>query len=221
MLLQSAAIPDASADLTSSLQRAGQPSFHHGSGWLHRPAHRGTRSAIAQRRVLGRRVSHFRGTPCVSHAPVSFDPGGKRFFNLGPVRDRGLIAPVEKVRHCLLMGAVGHVPPHTLLAIPGGHRPEGPATVGQNGSGVETRGFPDLAQRAKSMKDELRYEPDGPNPEAGQANENHIDLTLVHACELAIPWRLSGVKEMRRQPPSPISLAGCYGSTSTPRQKAT
>jgi hypothetical protein len=64
--------------------------------------------------VLWTRVEHLRYAADLAHALISFGPGREDSIGLGPMGDRGLIAPMQKTWHGSL------VRPGRLLYLPEG-----------------------------------------------------------------------------------------------------
>src|ERR1700733_7105750 len=62
------------------------------------------------------------------------------------------------------------------MAIPGCHCPERPPSVSQQRPMLKPGCLLYLTQRAQHIKYEHRDETKGPQPQAGQTNENHIQL---------------------------------------------
>lgn len=89
------------------------------------------------------------------------------------MRDRGLITPVQEMRHSALVRAACHECAHTLLRIPCCHRPKGPVAIGQQSTSHKSRRFRYLPPRAKRIKDKRREKTHGPHAETRQADKYH------------------------------------------------
>ena len=127
--------------------------------------------------VIRTGVSHLGCTAALAHAFVRFCPGRESGFRLAPMRDRSLITPIQKMWHGSLVGTRRHELTHTLSGIPGCHRPECPASVGQERAVLKSRGLLYLPQRAQRVQCKKWYETKRPDPQAGKADENHYQLT--------------------------------------------
>jgi hypothetical protein len=89
------------------------------------------------------------------------------------MRNGSLVAPVEEMRHGPFVGAGDHVLPHARLRIPCCHGPEGPLPIGQQRTALKSGGLPYLPQRAERVQDKQGDETEGPDSQAGQADEGH------------------------------------------------
>ena len=112
-------------------------------------------------------MEHLRCTAGVTHFSVSLRPGREGGFRLGPMRNRSLIAPMEQLRHRALVGARCHEGAHAFLTIPGGHGPEGQASINQERPALKSRRFPDLPERTECMKYKQREKAERPDSQAG------------------------------------------------------
>ena len=137
---------------------------------------RGAWRSKTQSCVIRTRVSHLRGTAALAHAFVRFRPGGESGFRLAPMRDRGLITPIQKMGHGPAVGACGHELTHTLLGIPGCERPESPTAVGQESAALKSRRLLYLPHRAERVQYKARYETKGPDSQARKTDKNHRQL---------------------------------------------
>jgi hypothetical protein len=137
----------------------------------------GAWSSKPQSWVVRTGVSDLRCAAALAQAFVRFRPGGESGFRLAPMRDRGFIAPIQKMRHRSAVGARRHELTHTLLSIPGSHCPEGPASVSQERALLKSMRLLYLPHRAERIKYKARYETKGPDSQAGKADENHHQLT--------------------------------------------
>jgi hypothetical protein len=74
--------------------------------------------------MLRTRVPYFGHTSIRTHPLICFRPGRQNSLRLIPMHNGGLITPVQKPRHRLLVRACGHIAPHALLIVPSCHGPE-------------------------------------------------------------------------------------------------
>ena len=137
---------------------------------------RGAWRSKSQSCVIRTRVSHLRGTAALAYAFVSFGPGGESGFRLAPMREGSLITPIQQMGHRSAVGACRHELTHTLLSIPGCHRPEGPASVSQERAVLKSRRLLYLPQRAEGMKYEKWDETKGSDSQARKTDKNHRQL---------------------------------------------
>ena len=117
--------------------------------------------------MLWTRVEHLRYAAGLAHALISFGPGRKDSLRLGPMGDRGLVAPVQKAWHGLLVCPARHVLAHALLTVPRSHRPKGPTSVGQQRAFLESRRLLYLPQGAEGVKREEGKITNGSDSQAG------------------------------------------------------
>ena len=136
----------------------------------------GAWSSKTQSGVVRTGVSHLRGTASLAHAFVRFRPGGESGFRLAPMREGSLITPIQKMGHRSAVGACRHELTHTLLSVPGCHRPEGPASVSQERAVLKSRRLLYLPQRAEGMKYEKWDETKGSDSQARKTDKNHRQL---------------------------------------------
>src|ERR1017187_6610894 len=80
--------------------------------------------------------------------------------------------------HRGLVGPRDHELPHTLLAIPGCHGPEGPASISQYCTRLKSACASYLPQRPPGVKCEERHKSKGTDSEACQTDESHSLLRL-------------------------------------------
>jgi hypothetical protein len=123
--------------------------------------------------MLGTGVPHLGHTSTRAHPLICFRPGRQGGFRLIPVHDGSLVTPVQKSRHCSPMRACRHEAPHALLVVPSGHRPEGPASIGQKAATLKTGRCLDLTQGAVSIKYEERQEANRSNSQARDTDKWH------------------------------------------------
>ena len=142
-----------------------------------RSACRGAWSPIVQGCVLGTRVSHLGCAAVLTHPPVRFGPGRQCRIRLCPMRYRGLITPIQEMRHSSLVRAAGHEGAHPLLRIPCCHRPKGPVAIRQQSTSDKSGRFLYLPPRAKRMQDKRREKTHGPHPETRQADKYHRPIS--------------------------------------------
>ena len=128
--------------------------------------------------MLRARIFDLRGAATFAHAPVRFYPGRNCGLWLRPVGYGCLVAPLHKMWHRGLVGPRDHELPHTLLAIPGGHGPEGPASIGQYCTRLKSARASYLPQRPPGVKCEERHKSKGTDSEACQTDESHSLLRL-------------------------------------------
>lgn len=95
------------------------------------------------------------------------------------MRNGRLITPIQQMRHCPLVRARSHVCAHTLLTVPGCHRPESPASVSQQCATLESSRFFGLPHRANHMYYKQRNETDRPDSQARQADKGHSSLAVA------------------------------------------
>jgi hypothetical protein len=138
---------------------------------------RGAWRSKTQSGLIRTRVSHLRCAAALAHAFVRFRPGGESGFRLAPMRDGSLITPIQKMWHGSAVRTCGHELTHTLMSIPGCHRPEGPASIGQERAALKSGRLLYLPHRAERMKYKERDETKGPDSQAGKADEYHNQLT--------------------------------------------
>ena len=131
------------------------------------------RGLVAHGCVPGAGMQHLRYSATPAHALVRCNPGGKSRFRLNPMSNRSLVAPVQQTRHGLLMRACGHEGEHALLAVPGRHRPECPATVSQQRAILKPGRLLHLIERAQSVNRKERNETNRPDSKPRQADEGH------------------------------------------------
>jgi hypothetical protein len=124
--------------------------------------------------MLGTRVQHLGHTSTCTHPLICFVPGRQGGLRLIPVHHGSLVTPVQKSRHCCAMGACRHEAPHTLLVVPGGHRPEGPASIGQHAPPLKPGRCLGLAQGPVSVECEERQEANRSNSQARDTDKRHI-----------------------------------------------
>jgi len=140
------------------------------------------RSTEVQSGMLRTRISHLRGTATFTHALVCFRPRRNLRVRLRPVRDRCLIAPIQKMRHRGLVRPRQHKLPHTLLAVPHRDRPEGPSSIGQQRARLKSARAFYLPQRPPRMKREERKKSNRADSEPCHANECHSLPPLNNPC---------------------------------------
>ena len=64
------------------------------------------------------RKPYLGGTAALSHSLASVKPRRQTSFRLIPVRHGGLVAPVEKMRHCFPVRSRPHEASHIVLIVP-------------------------------------------------------------------------------------------------------
>jgi hypothetical protein len=101
--------------------------------------------------VSGKSMWHA-GDWASAHSLIGFRPGWRGSFRLLPVHNGSLVTPVQKSRHRGFMSACRHKAPHTLLAVPSSHRPEGPVMIAQKASRLKPERSLCLAQGAQSIE---------------------------------------------------------------------
>jgi hypothetical protein len=141
--------------------------------WPDRSTPRQTWSLKAQSCMLGTGVTHFGGPPTHPYPLICFAPGWESSFRLIPMHNSRLIAPIQKPWHRRLVSSRHHEKPHTLLFVPGGHGPEGPASICQKTTAPKSRRLSNLPQGAKSVQHEGRQEANRPNPQARDTDKGH------------------------------------------------
>ena len=117
--------------------------------------------------MLWARVKHLRYAAGLAHALISFRPGREGSFGLGPMGDRGLVAPVQKSWHGFFVRPARHVLAHALLIVPRSHRPKSPTSVSQQRAFLESRCLLYLPQGAEGVKREEWKITNGSDSQAG------------------------------------------------------
>jgi len=117
--------------------------------------------------VLWTRVEHLRYAADLAHALISLVPGREDSFGLGPMGDRGLIAPMQKTWHGSLVRPGSHELAHVLLSVPGSHRPKGPASVSQQSPVLKSGRLLYLPEGAEGIKRKEGKKAKGSDSQAG------------------------------------------------------
>ena len=120
--------------------------------WLDLCAAGRTWCRVSQGGMLGTGLPHLGRTSTRAHSLIGFRPGRRGSFRLVPVHNGSLVTPVQKSRHRGFMSACRHEAPHTLLAVPSSHRPEGPVMIAQKASRLKPERSLCLAQGAQSIE---------------------------------------------------------------------
>jgi len=119
-------------------------------------------------------VVDFGGAAFCFEASVGFGPGWEGGGFLGPMGDRGFVAPVKKFAHGAAVSVGDHESLHRGFGGPKGGGPESVAAVTQQLDCEIAFGAGGLPRGAKRVNEEHRQEAPGTDAQACDGDEGHV-----------------------------------------------